>query len=78
MSATPSNYGAVWGLTNPLTGGVVPKTEGSFPVGKKGPESVIGPDGRTIVDPKDFADGGKYRCEISFSSNTMSISTNDH
>lgn len=70
MAATPSNYGATWDLSNPLTG-VVPKTEGSFAVGQKRTESVLGIDGRTIVAPIDFADGGKYRCEISFSSNTM-------
>ncbi len=27
-------------------------------------ESVIDPDLRSLVDKKDFADGGKYRCEF--------------
>ena len=34
------------------------------------PESIIGEDGRTEVDPRDFAPGGKYRCRPLFLSLT--------
>ncbi len=63
MAAVPSNYAAIWSLTNVLQAAAKP--ESAFGLGKgngAGEALIDGVDGRNIVKPEDYADGGKYRC----------------
>jgi len=60
MVAIQNNYAGIWDLKTPQEI-FVPKTESFFPLGSGGVESILGHDGRTLVDPADYADGGKYR-----------------
>ncbi|CZR64652.1 uncharacterized protein PAC_14550 [Phialocephala subalpina] len=63
MATIPNNYAAIWAL-NPPAFAVSGQPESSFGLGPGGSESVLGNDGRTLVNPLHYADGGKYRSII--------------
>lgn len=54
---------ATW--TMPNMGKVSPKAGTDSFTLEATKESVMSPDLRSRVDPRDFADGGKYRCKFS-------------
>ncbi len=63
MATFPNNYAAIWSLTNVLHAAAKPESAFGLGKGKDTPEALIdGVDGRTIVSPEHYADGGKYRC----------------
>lgn len=59
INALPTVAG-VWDLNE--TKNEVPSSTTFIPHKNPGQESVMEGDGRTCVDPKEFAAGGKYRC----------------
>lgn len=58
---------ARWDLDLALLGeSEVPDMKWYPPAGHESEETVIGADGRRLVNPKDYASGGKYRCTLRF------------
>lgn len=73
MAAVQSNYAAIWSLTNVLKAAAKPESAFGLGPGGVDQEALIGGiDGRTIVSPEHFANGGKYRC-TQFSSQNYSV-----
>lgn len=58
---------AAWTLRVPANKPVSPESaimaDHGGRAGPDGFESIIGVDERELVDPQDFSDGGRYRCE---------------
>ena len=63
MSSQMAGIAATWSM--PKVGAVSERVGSESIILEETTESVMNPDLRSRVDPKDFADGGKYRCRYS-------------
>jgi hypothetical protein len=64
MASPRPSRAAAWTLSLPTSS--QPAESALLPDdGSKGTESIIGDDLRQLVDPRDFYEGGKYRCTFS-------------